>query len=271
MSLKTAAKAETAPRLKKPSWKDPRLLLGVLLVLGSVAGVGALVASQDQTTQVLAAAREIPVGTVLEPDDFDVVQVALGGLEGTYMPASDPFPEDAVAGSLIRRGELLARADITAAIGTQQRTGRMERQEAGAAVAVVILRHSPCPTAIQRMGEHEILGISTFWFTLWMVLKSNNTHDLAAGQLADVGFVHIVWGVAFRNRHVAHKLPSQAFVNRSPHAHALGCLAHGHNGTVIHDRGSMGGSRGDPADLRPGQAAIVADAAETAFLQVSRW
>ena len=115
MSLKTAAQAAPAPRLKKPSWKDPRLLLGVLLVLGSVAGVGALVASQDQTTQVLAAAREIPVGTVLEPDDFDVVQVALGGLEGTYLPASDPFPEDAVAGSLIRRGELLARADITAA------------------------------------------------------------------------------------------------------------------------------------------------------------
>lgn len=115
MSLKTAAKAEAAPRLKKPSWKDPRLLLGVLLVLGSVAGVSALVASQDQTVRVLAAARDIPVGTVLEETDFDVVQVALGGLEGTYISAADTFPEDAVAGTLVRRGELLARSDLSEA------------------------------------------------------------------------------------------------------------------------------------------------------------
>ena len=114
MSLATAVPA-SAPRLKKPSWKDPRLLLGLLLVLASVAGVSALVASQDHTIQVLAASREIPVGSVLEADDFDVVQVSLGGLAGTYMSAADPFPENAVAGTIIRRGELLSRADLVKA------------------------------------------------------------------------------------------------------------------------------------------------------------
>lgn len=115
MSLKTAAPAAPAPRLKKPSWKDPRLLLGLLLVLASVAGVSALVASQDHTIQVLAASREIPVGSVLEADDFDVVQVSLGGLAGTYMAAAEALPENAVAGTIIRRGELLPRADLVKA------------------------------------------------------------------------------------------------------------------------------------------------------------
>ncbi len=115
MSLKTAGPAAPAPRLKKPSWKDPRLLLGLLLVLASVAGVSALVASQDHTIQVLAASREIPVGSVLEADDFDVVQVSLGGLAGTYMAAAEALPENAVAGTIIRRGELLSRADLVKA------------------------------------------------------------------------------------------------------------------------------------------------------------
>lgn len=115
MSLKTAAPAAPAPRLKKPSWKDPRLLLGLLLVLASVAGVSAVVASQDHTIQVLAASREIPVGSVLEADDFDIVQVSLGGLAGTYMAAAEALPENAVAGTIIRRGELLSRADLVKA------------------------------------------------------------------------------------------------------------------------------------------------------------
>ena len=139
MSLKTAAPAAAAPRLKKPSWKDPRLLLGVLLVLVSVSGVSALVASQDQTMQVLAASRDLPVGTVLQADDFDTVQVFLGGLEGTYMAAADSFPEGAVAGNIIRRGELLARSDITEA-------GKLDRKPFGLDV------QAPLPSGI-RAGD----------------------------------------------------------------------------------------------------------------------
>jgi len=139
MSLKTAAPDAPAPRLKKPSWKDPRLLLGLLLVLASVAGVSALVASQDQTTQVLAASHEIPVGSVLEEDDFDVVQVSLGGLAGTYVSAADSFPENAVAGTIIRPGELLSRADLVQA-------GDLDRKPLGLDV------QAPLPSGI-RAGD----------------------------------------------------------------------------------------------------------------------
>lgn len=139
MSLKTVAPAAPAARLKKPSWKDPRLLLGVLLVLASVAGVSALVASQDKTVQVLVASREIPVGSVLEAADFDVAQVSLGGLAGTYMAADDPFPENAVAGTIIRRGELLARADLS-------KTESLDRKPLGLDV------EAPLPSGI-RAGD----------------------------------------------------------------------------------------------------------------------
>lgn len=112
MSLKTAVPAQ---RLRKPSWKDPRLFLGVLLVLGSIAGVTALMSSQDRTTGVLAAGRDLPVGTPLQPEDLVVVPVQLGDVAGAYLTADDALPENLVTRGLIRRGELVVRADLTTA------------------------------------------------------------------------------------------------------------------------------------------------------------
>ncbi|MCC3267175.1 hypothetical protein [Arthrobacter gengyunqii] len=111
MSLATSMQA-SAPRLKKPSWKDPRLLLGILLVLASTAGVVALVGSADQTTDVFAVDEAIPLGTLVAAEDFAVVQVRLGDVSETYLPASEGIPENAVASSLLRKGELLSRADL---------------------------------------------------------------------------------------------------------------------------------------------------------------
>lgn len=102
----------SAPRLKKPSWKDPRLLLGIVLVLASTAGVVALVGSADQTTEVFAIDEAIPLGTQVTEDDFAVVPVRLGDVSGSYLPAAEGIPENAVASSLLRKGELLSRADL---------------------------------------------------------------------------------------------------------------------------------------------------------------
>src|SRR6476661_9342250 len=82
MSASTAA---TGTRLKKPSWKDPRLLVGVLLVLASVVGVISLVGSADQTTEVLAARETIAVGQKLTPDNVSRVKVRLGDVEQHYI------------------------------------------------------------------------------------------------------------------------------------------------------------------------------------------
>ena len=146
MSLKQAAPAAPVQRLQKPSWKDPRLLLGVLLVLGSVAGVTALMASQDQTMEVLAAGRDLPVGSPLQAADFDVVSVRLGAVTGAYLPADEQLPQDTVAGGLLRKGELIARADLTTA-------DQLDRKPFGLNV------ETPLPSGI-RAGDRVDVWVS---------------------------------------------------------------------------------------------------------------
>ncbi|MFD1212681.1 hypothetical protein ACFQ36_11595 [Arthrobacter sp. GCM10027362] len=101
-----------ALRLQQPSWKDPRLLIGILLVLASLAGVTALVSSADKTVPMLAAKEQIAVGTPLAAEDFVVVDARLGDLEGAYLRAADPMPANAVATSLLRPGELVPRSAL---------------------------------------------------------------------------------------------------------------------------------------------------------------
>ena len=109
MSLKidNATNASAALRLRRPSWKDPRLLIGVLLVCVSIAGVVALVQSADRTTDVYVARSDLPVGAELSEEDFGTVAVRLGDSQGSYRTVSEGLPDDAVAQRLIGAGELL--------------------------------------------------------------------------------------------------------------------------------------------------------------------
>lgn len=102
-------------RLRKPSWKDPRLLIGLLLVLVSIAAVVALVSSADQTTGVYAARDNIAVGEQIGPEDIVPVQVRLGEAEDEYLSAADPMPENLHAQRLIESGELVARSALAPA------------------------------------------------------------------------------------------------------------------------------------------------------------
>ncbi|WP_146361426.1 hypothetical protein [Arthrobacter yangruifuii] len=102
----------SAARLRKPSWRDPRLLLGILLVLGSVAGVVTLVDSADRTTEVYAVSRDVPPGTPLRAGDLLAVPVRLGSAEELYLPVASGIPENSVAGAALRKGELVARSSL---------------------------------------------------------------------------------------------------------------------------------------------------------------
>lgn len=116
MSIETrTSQTAEAPRLKKPSWRDPRLLIGVLLVLASTAGVIALLNSQNTTVQVYGARDDIPVGTLLTADDLIAVPVRLGDAAGSYLAVSGGVPEQGVALRLITQGELVPASAIGAA------------------------------------------------------------------------------------------------------------------------------------------------------------
>lgn len=104
--------AVTGARLKKPSWKDPRLLVGILLVLASVVGVISLVGSADQTTEVYAAREGIAVGEKLTPDNVNRVKVRLGDVQTHYITVEAGIPEGLVAVQRIGKEQLVPRASL---------------------------------------------------------------------------------------------------------------------------------------------------------------
>ena len=100
--------APVAVRLRRPGWRDPRLLVGVAMVAGSVA-LGSWVVRSAQTTVPVYVAREALVpGQRIAADDVVVadVQLADGALE-RYLRADEPLPADAVAVRVVGQDELV--------------------------------------------------------------------------------------------------------------------------------------------------------------------
>ena len=106
-----SAAAEGA-RLKRPSWKDPRLLVGILLVLASVVGVVSLVGAADQTTEAYAAREPIAVGETLTADKLHRVKVRLGEVEQHYLTPEAGLDAGLVAVQRIGKDQLLPRESV---------------------------------------------------------------------------------------------------------------------------------------------------------------
>ena len=106
-----SAAAEGA-RLKRPSWKDPRLLVGILLVLASVVGVVSLVGAADQTTEAYAAREPIAVGETLTVDKLHRVKVRLGEVEQHYLTPESGLEAGFVAVQRIGKDQLLPRESV---------------------------------------------------------------------------------------------------------------------------------------------------------------
>ncbi|MET3919675.1 hypothetical protein [Arthrobacter sp. UYEF20] len=96
-------------RLKKPSWKDPRLVVGILLVLASMTGVIALVGAADQTTEAYAAREPIAVGEKVTADKLNRVKVRLGDVEPHYLTPEAGLGEGLVAVQRIGKDQLVPR------------------------------------------------------------------------------------------------------------------------------------------------------------------
>ncbi|MDN4482635.1 SAF domain-containing protein [Demequina lignilytica] len=73
-----AATRPVPVRLRRPGWRDPRLIVGVLLIAIAVAGTALLLRSADRTEPVYAARHALAPGAVLEPADLVVVDVRVG-------------------------------------------------------------------------------------------------------------------------------------------------------------------------------------------------
>lgn len=103
----TSAERALAPRLKAPTWRDPRLIIGILLVLGAVVTGGRLAAAASTTTAVWSARQTLATGDTVGPGDLVAVQVRLEGAGARYLPADGPPPAGTVALRTVGPGELV--------------------------------------------------------------------------------------------------------------------------------------------------------------------
>lgn len=125
-----------AARLKKPSWKDPRLLIGILLVLASVAGVVALVGAADRTSEAYAAREPIAVGEKLTADKLYPVRVRLGDVAGHYLTPADGLADGLVAVQRIGKDQLLPRESVGPVDGLNRKPVAVTIEESLPAQAV---------------------------------------------------------------------------------------------------------------------------------------
>jgi hypothetical protein len=97
-------------------WIDPRFVVGILLIVASVAGVCLLLASQNRTIAVYVARDTLVQGDRVTADDFEVANVRV--------PASDRYlaaggiPGSAVVLRTVDKGELVP----SSAVGDATRT-----------------------------------------------------------------------------------------------------------------------------------------------------
>lgn len=96
-------------RVRPPRWLDLRVVLGVLLVLGSVLLGARIVSAADATVRVWAAAGDLAPGTALAPGDLVAVDVRLDATADAYLSAASR-PEGRVLARAVGAGELLPRS-----------------------------------------------------------------------------------------------------------------------------------------------------------------
>ncbi|RBY96470.1 flagellar biosynthesis protein FlgA [Blastococcus sp. TF02-8] len=101
----------TPRRVKAPGWLDLRLVLGALLVLGSVLLGARVISAADATVPVWSAARDLAAGTELTAEDLVVVDVRLDDAASAYLSGS-VRPAGSVLSRAVGAGELLPRTAL---------------------------------------------------------------------------------------------------------------------------------------------------------------
>jgi hypothetical protein len=91
---------------------DPRLIIGLLLVGGSLAGVVAIVSAADETVVLYAARDPLSPGDRVGADDLDPVNVRVDAAAANYLAPGDIPAAGAVVVRVVGAGELVPAAAI---------------------------------------------------------------------------------------------------------------------------------------------------------------
>lgn len=164
--------ALAARRLQRPSWRDRRLLVGIVLVLASVVIGVQVVSTADTTEPMYAASRLLTPGERLTSGDLRVVRVRLSGLHGRYVSAASALQPGAVLIRTVPAGELVPRSAVGPAQAVTSRpvavpvlAGAADGLRAGALVDVWVARKDATsdtfgePTQVVQAAE--VVSVST--------------------------------------------------------------------------------------------------------------
>jgi hypothetical protein len=99
-------------RLSRRRWRDPRLIIGIVLIAASAVGVAWVVAAADDRVGVWVVSGGVPAGSPVSHTNVTVAEVQVPDLD-TYWSSSDPIPPGLVATRDFADGELLTQAGVT--------------------------------------------------------------------------------------------------------------------------------------------------------------
>ena len=105
----------TAKRLQRPSWRDSRLVVGVLLVIVAATLGAKAVASADDRVPVWVAATNLVAGDEIEQASFVRSDVRLADGMNAYLAADAPAPTGSFMLRDVRAGELVPVSAVGAA------------------------------------------------------------------------------------------------------------------------------------------------------------
>lgn len=102
-------------RSAKSFWFDPRLAIGIGLVLASVAGVVAIVTTADSSVLVYTASTSLTPGDRIYPGDLLETSVRLGPADDRYLSRGDVPAEGVLVTRTVSAGELVPASAVGAA------------------------------------------------------------------------------------------------------------------------------------------------------------
>jgi hypothetical protein len=98
-------------------WLDTRFLIGILLVVGSVAGVYTVVSAADSSVQVYAARDSLTQGDVITSDEVLSSSVRVDGASTLYLLEGDIPADGLVVTKPVAAGELIPASAVGSAAG----------------------------------------------------------------------------------------------------------------------------------------------------------
>lgn len=101
--IRTAA----AGRFRRPSWREPRLLIGLGLVVVSLAATTAAVTYGDATEPFAVAAHDLEVGEEVGADDLRAADLRLESTGEAYLSGAQDLREGAVVVDRVAEGQLI--------------------------------------------------------------------------------------------------------------------------------------------------------------------